>query len=370
MGEAVYGRILKGGLVLLLALLGACGSGLLQENEHILPAGTPMGSVVGQVRDASTGLPLAGVQVTLVRDGKDVVAGQSNASGLVQFRIQAETAYQLRYEHTGFSPVRYAQVRAAVDDLRSLETILMTPLGGGEGQLQATIHSAVDAKVLPEVALMLRAGVNNADGEPLLIEATDSGGGYFFSGLPAGSYTLELQAEGFAPTYQTLVIQGGISAWQRYWMSPDDLLQGQARVVLNWRDARQDLDAFLSGPQGSGNGNFMIYYSQFNADGANLLLQSQAAENTESIEIRQHYPGSYYFAVDDFKAREDVLLSAQADAMAKVELYRNNERRDVFYPPLTRRGVCWTVFELTQTQLKALNRFDPQTCKNSLQALP
>jgi len=296
------GRIVRGVLWLGLVSLAACGTG---EYVHQLPDGTPTGSAIGVVRHVTSGLPLAGVKVTLSRDGKNLVSGYTDERGLYQFLLESGVDYALRFETPYFLGVSYKEINVKTDELQALQPVVMVP-NRGEGNaaiLQGSVRAASGgAQALPDVAVSLRPGMNNTQDEPLVTAATDSDGNYYFDNLPNGSYTLELQGLGFAPAFYSLVaVSGGLDRDGELWLSPEDLSTGQARIVLSWETATRDLDAYVSGPVAEKNQRFMIFYSQYNSPQAQLDLQQTTVETAQ---LYGQTTGSYYFAVGDFTVQQ------------------------------------------------------------------
>lgn len=353
-------------LAVLLLWLTGCGRGSVQEYIHQLPEGTPTGGFVGQIRDAVSGEPLAGVGVTLVRNGADVVSGLSSENGLYQFRVKANTEYSLRFQANGYLDEEYHQIVVSEDELKPLETVRQIKIeySGNDTAMLGSVHSARGDQPVSGVTLSLRRGINNRRGDVVVSSNSDAEGGYLFGGVASGSYTLELQGDQYSSAFYTLVaVSGSVSPVRDLAISSDDLTQGQARIVLSWDGPQRDLDVYLSGPQPETNQRFMIFYSQYNSDDADVVLLK--SEALEGIEIRQQHEGSYVFAVEDYHAKNDGSPS-HGKVAAKVELYRSDRRHDVFYAPVISKGICWKVFALEGEQLQILNELSDQLCKDTL----
>ncbi|MDX1436573.1 MAG: hypothetical protein R3335_07180 [Anaerolineales bacterium] len=112
----------------------------------------------------------------------------------------------------------------------------------GLGSVSGVISDALDGRLL--------SGLN--DEAQVCYQGTcylaDSSGNYSISGLPSGARWLTGRAQGYVDFNILVIINAEANIIQNFPLSPDDLSEGQVRIILTWDADPPDLDAHLWTP--------------------------------------------------------------------------------------------------------------------------
>lgn len=155
-------------------------------------------SLTGAVRAAGTQRALAGATV-MVSDVRGEVVGTlaTGDDGRFTFGQLSEGEYTLVITAAGYRPVaRGVSVRHGQESRQDVE------LDGG-GRLGGVVRSSLDGRALSEAQVTLVDPAGNVVG----VTSTDEDGGYVFTDLPAGEYTVIVS--GYLPATAALQVGGG-----------------------------------------------------------------------------------------------------------------------------------------------------------------
>jgi 5-hydroxyisourate hydrolase-like protein (transthyretin family) len=306
------------------------------------------GTISGAVLDALTETPLAGVRVTVFTDGRQVATSTTGGEGHFTVQCALGHIYSLAFEIDGYLPTRYDGVTVSADDTTFLETTLQVSEDyAGTGGISGTIRSALNNAGIAGVSLELREGINNLSGSISASTTTGFGGGYEFSDIPAGVYTLSASHGGYLDANFTVISVGGETrAGQDGSMSPV-LEAGEIRIVLTWGESPEDLDSHTRGPSSSGD-SFHCYWGDQNPDPGyvNLDLDDTTSFGPETTTIEQRLPGTYQFQVYDYSNLDSTTSDALSNSNAQVRVYGDAGELATFNIPTGQPGTVWTVFEL------------------------
>lgn len=159
------------------------------------PPSTNAGRILGEVYDASTGLPIAQAQVSIA--GAATASGFTAADGTFVLDNVAAGAYTLTVSRVGYA-----------DNIGSVEVT-----GGTDSRVGRILLSIADDR-----ASLRGSVVHSGTGAALtgarvrvsgtLTAETQSGadGSYALVGLPAGSYSIEVTLDGFQPLTQSATL--------------------------------------------------------------------------------------------------------------------------------------------------------------------
>lgn len=178
---------------------------------------------------------------------------------------------------------------------------------------------------------------------------SDAEGGYTFTQLVAGTYTVQARATDFQQNQRTAIPVGtGVVLGQDVILAPQGT--NQVVIVLTWSSNPSDLDAHLTGPNPDPS-RFHVYYpsgsrgSTTEAPFAALDVDDVDSFGPETITITHFNSGVYRFSVHDYSNRGSASSNALASSGAKVVLFAQNFAREFFVP--NQPGTLWTVFELS-----------------------
>ncbi|MGE0315944.1 MAG: carboxypeptidase regulatory-like domain-containing protein [Lautropia sp.] len=305
----------------------------------------------GRVLDGETLQPLAGAQVaseissSFATTGSDgsftmTVPNTYNEAEIVDF-----TASLSGYESTTLR-----------SDIRPpdtvLEPILIVKPRTTPGSVSGGVRNARDNSGIAGATVFINKGQGGA-GTVVASTTTDSQGGYSFSGLPAGVYTLITYPSGFAFCKRTVVSLGtSATATQNLFCSPSTASDLATRIVLTWGNSPSDLDAHLSGPNANDANRFHVYFLNSSRGSlaaspfALLDIDQRNGSGPETITINRLASGVYRFSVHDYSNRSASGSTALGNSRAIVELYLPGRTTpEVFNVPV-QPGNLWTVFEL------------------------
>jgi hypothetical protein len=137
---------------------------------------------------------------------------------------------------------------------------------------------------------------------------------------------------------------------------PEFDFNGEYRIVLTWNDTPKDLDAHLTGADGSG-GRFHVYWNNRTASTGDTALISKldidqkSGFGPETMTIHQMIPGIFRYTVHNYSANErsenldlyrsgaTVRVFSRSGMIHEYKINGETERQDSV-------GNAWRVFEL------------------------
>lgn len=195
------------------------------------------------------------------------------------------------------------------------------------------------------ITVKLRAGSGNITGMAEKTAVTDQAGGYRFTDVPAGVYTVEAidvrqgldtDAIRYNHAATTVVVAAPYLRSDNYNLIMTQQMQsitgsGLVQFTLEWGDeesgASEDIDSHLIGPRYNGNGTFHVYYHDqtygFWDDEeseyiryADLDVDDTDYEGPEHTTIYRETPGIYRFYIRNYTENH----SDNSDKMAKSSI--------------------------------------------------
>jgi hypothetical protein len=110
---------------------------------------------------------------------------------------------------------------------------------------------------------------------------------------------------------------------------PEFNFDGLYRIVLTWRDTPRDLDAHLTGPDGSGN-RFHLYWNNRTASTADneliakLDVDQRSGYGPETLTIHRAIPGTYRYTVHNYSANDIPGTQDLYKSDATVRVFNNS----------------------------------------------
>ncbi len=200
------------------------------------------GFLEGTITDADTSDPLAGVEVSIASLGQ---SRMTDAGGYYRFSLSPDS-YTVDYDLFGFAPVSRSVTIA--DGATTIEDVAMTRLPSGS--LAGVVEAASSFTAIEGASVEVL-------GTPLAT-TTDAGGSYAFAAVPAGSYTVVVDAVGYAPESADVDITADEAAGQDFVLEPaavfDDFEVDSGWIVGAAGDGATTGIWELVDPRGTGGG--------------------------------------------------------------------------------------------------------------------
>lgn len=222
----------------------------------------------------------------------------------------------------------------------------------GTGTASGTVYDALTGMGVPDLTLLVRAGINNTDGSVLEIIETGNDGYYQTSDLESGNYCIEIvdNREGVEEKYINSIINikilGGLEIGQQDGTVSNSILSGQLRIVLTWGYQPYDLDSHLQCDLDNGRSGHICYFDPtFYQNGeiiADLDLDDIESYGPETITVYVPEAGEYTYGVHNFSGGAADALS-RSGACVRVYMEHSTVPSYVFYVP-NEPGYYWEVF--------------------------
>lgn len=331
----------------------------------------------GRVVAAQGGSGIEGVEVSFASAGgsgssvsaaraSQVAAVTTDAEGFWTSPPLSPGTYDVSFAHPDRENTTLFGAEATENRQSSVGRVPLVPSSSQVGAVAGTVLNARDGTSVAGATVELREGVNATSGTAAASTTADASGQFRFAERPAGTYTLRVTDPDFADGSRTAFVVGGSEvAGQDVSLSPSGAA-GEVRIVLTWGETPPDLDAHLTGPDGSG-GRFHVYFadrgSLDTAPFAALDVDDTDSFGPETITITRLRDGVYRYSVHDFTnsaATPESPSSALAQSGARVEVFIGGTKRAEFFPP-GQDGTLWTVFELRGDSVTAVDTMGYQT---------
>ncbi len=216
-------------------------------------------------------------------------------------------------------------------------------------------------KELDENELTLRF-FNALDGNPIenatvvMAESdtfvTDFEGKFSFAIPEDGYYTVDFKKQGYIPSKFEIEIMAGTLIYNQFSISPV-MPVGKIRVVLDWGDDPEDLDAHFAKQ-----GGYHISYRSMKvaADGvAQLDRDDMTGKGPETITANRIDKNAVYtYFIHDYTNRRKAGNQELAKSRAHVQVYGNNQLLHVYTVPQSGEGTYWPVFQIINGEVKAV----------------
>jgi hypothetical protein len=317
----------------------------LADTEHLVQTDFTGATLKSSAKDAYTGNPIANAQVTLVPGG---LTDFTDAEGNYEVSGLAAGNYTIVISKEGYRQVE-ATLTLVEDETKVYEASLgiddehATTIGGAN----ITLKDAINGNVVTNGYVKVREGQNNKTGEVVQEIVNNDGNQSVNISLYPNTYTVEVGANGYSHSFNTITILGDVNGTYEFSITPV-LEADQVRAVLTWGAIPSDLDSHLV-KKTNGNEDYHIYYSNMrpaNAD-ANLDTDDTSSYGPETITINNVNDASVYtYYVYNFLGGAGSVLP---NSGAKLEVYFGDQSR-TFYVP-NEEGQYWKVFEIVNGEI-------------------
>ncbi len=261
------------------------------------------------------GLNMSDMKITVTLDG------QPAPRLLSSLRFNSETRV-IEFKPVYVSTAYYGKMVQMTIEPASPSSLLKDRFAGSF-PITGTYGQIMDAQGKPvsDMHISFRRGTDVKTG-PLVLTTETYGDGSYMAALPAGSYTGELQKDGYLITYMNVTVLANQYV-QTDATAITKATEDQIRIVLTWSAFPADLDGHLFGPTVNGygfhispNGNYNYsyrgeVYAELDSDAMNGL-------GPEVITINKRLDGDYMYYVKNFDPGNPGTLGMSA---AKVQVY-------------------------------------------------
>ncbi len=181
---------------------------------------------------------------------------------------------------------------------------------------------------------------------------TDANGGYRIDSAPSGFFTVVVNHPGFVETrIPDVELSSGVIELTPV-AATTAPAPGSLRVILSWGQEPRDLDAHLTGPDGSG-GRFHVYYGSTTFGGTSLDRDDVDGQGPETMTVDTSVDGMYRFSVHNFSDQSVAGGMGIASEQARIQIFNSAGLMETYIPyvfpstqPNATSGNTLRVFEL------------------------
>jgi hypothetical protein len=341
-------------------------------SEACVPGATApacTGGFMGRVVAAATNQALPKARIAI--EGSAAMMLETDANGQYKTATMPCGSYTLRISADGFAPVN-TSVQVTADSMTQMTALraVATASCNSAGRVRGLVFDAIsqERKPIADAMVTVRAGVGQGIG-PISVEVVSGPDGvYMAEGLPAGTYTIAVNAAGYQSAATSVGVCGGAEP-QTQDVGLTSITGSPFRAVLRWSQPK-DLDLHLQTPQGD-----EIYFytpcrgSRERAPFAVLDVDRRNAEGPEVVSISSFLPGRYTVFVHNYSAQTQKDPTQLPDSGAEVVVYGVGDQILGTFPvPSSGSGLSWDVVSFDgadPTKLTPIQRLtsrpDPET---------
>jgi hypothetical protein len=330
----------------------------LSRTLTVTQAAFTTGGLTGRVISGLDGTPKVGADVQFSGPSSGSLSTDSNGLYLIE-GLEPGT-YDVEVSFSGYVTARYIAAVVVAGPPQTLETLVLVPDVGSPGVATGTILDASTGSPIPGATLEVRPGVNALGGSPVQSGSTDSSGGYIFSGLSPGQYTLWAAASGYAASSRAITVLGGetVAGQDLPLSSTSGGSETLVRVILTWGADPDDLDAHLTGPNSDGSTRFHVWWTNPGTLGAEPFAALDVDDvfefGPETITFESDREGLFRYYVHDWTNSESTSSSALSNSSARVEVFRGSSLLRSFNVP-SGLGTLWEVFHFEDGEITDVN---------------
>lgn len=343
--------------------------------QHSPLFGLGNSKIIGKVISADTGTAIAGAFVRANGTGMfNSGATTADLDGNFTLSGLRSGLYTISVEAAGYIENEIQVNIPSNNETIYLEQSIMlnSEYQNQNGLISGVVRNALDNNYVVGAMIRFRNGHGNETGEyvetngyPIEIY-TSSNGSYSCENLITGYYTAEVSCENYITAYFNVIVSPSneICRNQNFAITPI-LPEGQYRIVLTWGQNPADLDSHITGPRMDGS-EFHVYYSSKNAyDGdvhvANLDVDDVTSYGPETVTLNPTTNGTYRYFIYHYSGSGSISTSG-----AQIKLYNGNTLIGTYNAPVDQgTGRYWTVFEITNGEVRNVNRIGDSVYTNS-----
>lgn len=323
-----------------------------------------MGSLEGCVKDTA-GTPMANVTVDVMRTDDNTllyrtVTDENGLFNILTWLDGTDCCLIVRgsgeYRDSTVYDISLASSRVN----QSYRNLVLYKESGNEYPVHINVFQALETfsqedgtlqrSALSGVKATVREGAGAYTGEGIMtVEAGDDGA--VTATLPSGTYTVQLELDGYAAAYIEVVVAEQETSAESY-MLPQ-VPENTYGVVLVWDDPSVDLDLTLFTPYQSAGGDMAHIGGRTLEDGHGNRLVADNAAGCEVMYLNAAEQGSYKLYVNDYS--DSVNGNYSADVLGRIHIriyiYDANGLVAEYTCPAGQSGVVWEALEISGKQL-------------------
>lgn len=305
-------------------------------------------TVYGYVMDEYQ-VPLEDAEVRIVsdKDGSIQASGQTDGDGYYKLSLKCDETdtYTVKIDKDGLTGVNvYGVTSYPGADRYSVSPVYLGYEGNGEVfNEQVIVRDALDSsKALSGANIKIRRGINDKDGEVIVVGTLDEVGSALIPMAP-GSYTAEVSKGGYETTYFPVIVRVDHLAVVGY--SVPDVPADTIRAVLSWESSPLDLD-------------FMVISSQ-QGRVIKSSIDSLGVTTAEVIEIGDVGQDSYRFYVSDHGSitTKDAYSYNLTKSNAIVSIFTSDGLVSCTHVPVASAGVIWEPLQIFNDRILPMNNY-------------
>lgn len=262
--------------------------------------------------------------------------------------------YNITVEKSGYQTVKGRIIIYSTDRKKNNKEILMVKSNSKKGGASGQITDAKTGKPVGVVELIVRVGIGNYTGDIVAQTMVNEDGTYQLSGLPAGSYTVELvdkrdgkEEKKYVTGSMDMIIVGEEVIANQNGVVSNQLYNDQIRIVLTWGEQPKDLDSHLIGTTEDGRREHMFFAYQQIKNNNGIVEFMLDVDDTDSFgpettTIYHPSDDNYHYYVHNY-SRGDARELMNSGAMVQVYKGDDNLPWQTFYVP-QEEGFYWDVF--------------------------
>ena len=310
--------------------------------------GTLNGTVVNSANGAA--ISNANIKIYKANSSSMVTSVKTNGSGNYSVKLAAGK-YVLKITSSGFDELNMS-VTVTAGSTVSAPKAKMVKKAATNCVVSGTITNALDGRGVPGATIKVRTGINNKSGSYASGSTTTNSSGNYSLTLKTGTYTLEVNAEGYVKGYINVSASGSTCNNQNTSITPI-VETGKIRIVLTWGEQPRDLDSHV---RFNMDGNTQeIYYAKktYVHNGVEVVQLDHDDTNSygpETVTLNEPEATEYAYYVYNF-SRDGNLVGSDA----KVVVYSGNREIATFTAPTTGSGDYWDVCTIRGDQVQAIN---------------
>ncbi|WP_276948132.1 zinc-ribbon domain-containing protein [Acetatifactor muris] len=319
-------------------------------------SGENIGRVQGYVRD-TTGSGIAGRRIKIYRSEDNVLLYETftDDSGFFSaFVYLDDTDCYLKTEADGqYKEMVIQGIRLVPVSLTYACDMTLHKEGGDEYPVTLRVYPAADIRddgegnvageLLQTAGAVIREGAGNYTGD--ILRTVETQNGELTMNLPSGTYTVQVQADGYPDTYTEIEVWEEATVRDIYVMP--GLAEGQTGILLTW-EGEADLDLTLFTPWQAAEGDMAHIGGSVSGDAHGNLLVADNKRRCEVMYVNTAEVGSYKLYVNNYT---DSLAGNYASDLlsglrVRIFLYNSDGFVAEYTIPLGQKGVVWEVAEI------------------------
>lgn len=342
----------------------------LNEAYNTLEAVTSqpvIGIAAGTVKD-TLGNPMAGLTVDICRTADDVLlyrgtTGEDGGFWILTYLDGTDCYIRIKGDEV-YRDVTVSGVTLADTSLMyTYENLVRHKNSGDEYPVQLALHSAADVNTetgnpgsaVPGAAVTFREGTSAYTGEAAATAQADENG-YVSVNLPSGTYTVQIEAAGYAVSYLTVeVAEAAVTADGYLLPAP---AEGQTGIVMTWDGTETDLDLTIFTPYQSTGGDMAHIGGSLLNDGNGNYIMADNTAGCEAAYINTAETGTFKLYVNDYTDSQAGNYTAETLAVINVHIYIYDSTGlvAVYTVPVGQNGVVWEVAEISGSRITPSQR--------------